>query len=551
MLTDNEITLIEEDKLNFESYAITICNTILKSKTPLTVGIHGEWGSGKSSLMKLVQVKIDEDEINKTIWFNAWKFDKTLDLRVALINRVLRKIESDIKNDKNLLAKVKLLSKRINWWGLGKKATTVGSLALGSMLTGLPLFAALSKPVKAGIDAKDIIPDKIIKEEDNANDIELIGEFEEKFQEIVSEYIKNNGRLVIFIDDLDRCIPEKAIEILESIKLFLNVENTVFVIGTDKKVIELGISQRYGQESFRTWGRDYIDKIIQVPFRIPPISIQDIREFINNLGNDAIAHHSEIISAVGDNPRKIKRLLNNFELQKELARTRNLIIDNHILAKLNVLEFRWIEFFEEFMSQMNDHNENILKIFLEYEELNDEERLREFRDENPNIKNYLLNSSLRKFIDEVPSLSAINNIEDYIFLTNTVIPKETYSDLNLSASFDNVKGKFGERNEGKNRKLTATVTGRTTLSRNKFRIDLKLESTDKINFPLTGTVTFHLHHTFKNSSIRIVNVENSKAKLTIYAYGAFTVGAVIDNENTSLELDLTTIPGAPMEFIEN
>ena len=109
-------------------------------------------------------------------------------------------------------------------------------------------------------------------------------QFEQAFRDALQLALGENGRLIVFVDDLDRCLPEQAIEVLEAIKLFLEVEGTVFVLGMDKEVVELGIQARYGA-MFHTGGiaraelpisgDAYLQKIVQIPFHLPPLVSDD------------------------------------------------------------------------------------------------------------------------------------------------------------------------------------------------------------------------------------------------------------------------------------
>jgi len=122
MLTDNEIRRITEDSLQFKAFAQTLEEIITTSETPITVGVYGAWGSGKTSLMRMTQDILEDRDKIKTVWFDAWKFDKTYDLRVALTHAILRKMKDDKSISPTLKDKVGKLLKRVNWLGLGKVA---------------------------------------------------------------------------------------------------------------------------------------------------------------------------------------------------------------------------------------------------------------------------------------------------------------------------------------------------------------------------------------------------------------------------------------------
>src|SRR3989337_475904 len=133
--------------------------------------------------------------------------------------------------------------------------------------------------------------------------------------------LKSGGkdfRVVIFIDDLDRCSPDKALEILESIKLFLGMEGFIFVVGLSYKTVTELITKAYTATGVK--GEDYIKKIIQIPIKIPTWSQESILDLIENKikknlheeYTDFLSQNSDMIARVVDyNPRQLKRFVNN------------------------------------------------------------------------------------------------------------------------------------------------------------------------------------------------------------------------------------------------
>ncbi|MBU7016027.1 MAG: tetratricopeptide repeat protein [Theionarchaea archaeon] len=400
MLTDNEIKRVNKDALGFKAWARTLKEIACSSETPITIGIYGKWGSGKTSLMRMTEDLLKRKRNVKTVWFDAWKFDKTLDLRVALINAVLRRIQNDCI-DESLRGKVGDLLKRVNWLGLGKIALSsflpIPPVALGGMGPSMEYF----------IRNPEDIPEKTQG---------LIGNFQNEFKELVERYIGNTGRLVVFIDDLDRCIPEKAIDILEAIKLFLNVEGTLFMIGADKKVIEGGILLKYGEKS-GNWGRNYLDKIIQIPVNLPPLRKDIItKKFILRLGiSEEIKKYANIIAEVGDNPRTIKRLLNRFEIQRVLARRKKLKVECNVMAKLVVIEFRWPDFYADLISIYSETQNNLVKMLKEIStdaDFEEGERLEEWK----TFKKYLNDKRLMKFLLEDEPVLVDIDLDHYVYM---------------------------------------------------------------------------------------------------------------------------------------
>ena len=421
MLTDNEIRRIEEDSLQFKAFAQTIGDIITTSETPITIGVYGTWGSGKTSLMRMTQDILKEGDKIKTVWFDAWKFDKTYDLRVALIHAILRRMEEDESATEELKDKVGELLKRVNWLGLGKAALSYIFPPLAILQGKEPL-----------LKNQEEIPGKTL---------ELIGDFEEEFKQLTKEYVGDEGRLVVFVDDLDRCISEKTIDILEAIKLFLNVPLSVFVIGADKKRIEEGIIEKYGEKS-EGWAGNYLEKIVQIPFTLPPLRKDVITEqFIQGLDISAeIKKYAPILAEVGDNPRTIKRLLNSFEVKRILAEKRELEIEEDILAKLAVIEFKWHDFYTDLIGIYSETETNLAKILKETSESDEAEREKKLK-EWKNLRKYFEDKGFMDFLEQAPLLWDVN-LGHYVYLARST------TELKESAvNYFNIAYSFGEKGE--------------------------------------------------------------------------------------------------------
>jgi tetratricopeptide (TPR) repeat protein len=421
MLTDNEIRRITEDSLQFKAFAQTLEEIITTSETPITIGVYGAWGSGKTSLMRMTQDILKDGDKIKTVWFDAWKFDKTYDLRVALIHAILREMKEDESATKELKDKVGELLKRVNWLGLGKAA-------LSSFFPPLAILQGKEPLLKN----HEEIPGKAL---------ELIGDFEDEFKELTKEYVGDEGRMVVFIDDLDRCISEKTIDILEAIKLFLNVRHSVFVIGADKGRIEEGIIAKYGKKS-ECWAGNYLEKIVQIPFPLPPLRKDVITEqFIQGLDISAeIKKYAPILAEVGDNPRTIKRLLNSFEVRRILAEKRELEIEENMMAKLAVIEFRWHDFYTTLIEIYAETEENLAITLKNISESNKAEREKTLK-ERETIKKYFEDERLMAFLGAEPSLCNVN-LDQYVYLLRSTTKLE-----GSATNYFNIAYSFGEKGE--------------------------------------------------------------------------------------------------------
>jgi len=388
--TDKEIREPKEDSLDFKWFAYTLRRVILSAETPITIGVYGEWGAGKTSVMWMTKESLKEEAI--TIWFNAWKYDKVYDLRVALIQTILK----EIAKDKNLAEKVQDFAKKVNWLSIAKIAT---SFVLGSPTVSIEDF---------------------LKQDEM---ISVISEFDNKFNELVKKYTKGKA-LVVFIDDLDRCLPEKSIDILEAIKLFLDAEGCVFVIGANKRVIEEGIKVRYKGMPFE--GTDYMEKIVQIPFNLPELSEEDAQGFIEKIAPQEIKEYKEIMAKIGGNPRRIKRVINKFILQSTLAEeTTKFKVDRRILAKLSVIELRWGKFYGDLIKYYDKDLKTslLLKELRELIDLKDDEKVKEKLKGYEMLRKYYEDKTLINFLNETPKLWEVN-LQPYIYLRKTATPDE-------------------------------------------------------------------------------------------------------------------------------
>jgi len=182
----------------------------------------------------------------------------------------------------------------------------------------------------------------------------------------VTDYIKNSlamlrnsevggnkdSRIVAFIDDLDRCTPDNALELLESIKTFFDIEGIVYVIGMDSNSINSIVKKKYGYDFSR--GFDYMQKIVQLHFEIPPWKGDDISDSVEQIiekglkGSEVLNEFKNtgklIVKAVESNPRQLKRFINNVILAKAVSN--ELPIDG--LIAVRALDFRreWNRFSE-------------------------------------------------------------------------------------------------------------------------------------------------------------------------------------------------------------
>lgn len=359
-----------KDLLGFDNY-IEVLESIIRDKqteTPLIIGIHGSWGSGKTSLMKMLADKLESDHI--CIWFNPWKYEKSEVLWRALLLAILAKMEE--KNfeptgkDKATVEDLELTLYRdieriqegrirIDLKKFGRGVIDLGlSLApIIGRIRELPFFLRSNqvRGVKSILDAVNRERVRVYK-----NKISSFEQFERRFGELITFIGQKTGRVIIFLDDLDRCLPEKAIEILESIKLYFEANSCIFVIGADLEIIEKGVMVKYRQiidtlmhgpyddeyrEMFKeALTKEYVEKIIQLPVSLNPI--EDPKRYVEGIAKEIDYERNAkwIGYGSGWNPRRVKRILNMFLFHKRLATKTNQQVDEKELGWITALMYK-------------------------------------------------------------------------------------------------------------------------------------------------------------------------------------------------------------------
>ena len=291
----------DHDRLNFGPYAKTLADIIAdpSTDTPLTIGVFGDWGRGKTSLMRMVQRGLEEQGKPsfpiRTVWFNAWLYSHQESLWRALISCVLGGVSGFNTLSDDARAALPHLEARLYPAGtpasgfLTMPAGVLAELQGASLppLMGLELLRRLAQREGRAKEAARLQELYADVEESEAltrrERIAALDVFRREFEDISRECIVDHGRLVVFVEDLDRCLPDKAVEVLEAIKLFLDVPGCVFVLGVAREVIEEGIRVRYKDYETKLDGAEYLEKIIQIPFALPPIAPESARAYVQQI----------------------------------------------------------------------------------------------------------------------------------------------------------------------------------------------------------------------------------------------------------------------------
>ncbi len=328
------------DALGFTDYARVLCGSLLGARGPMTVGVFGEWGSGKTSLMNLLRREFDDspDDRAVTVWFNAWRYESDQHPVLPLAGTILDAI----------------LEKK------GRLGTAAGALcdALRSVAFGFSLKGGVNIPLLAEAEV-DISADKVIERGERLKeqrktlgqtllDRSLYAGAFEGLKEAASKL--GNRKIVVFIDDLDRCLPGKAVPLLEAIKLLLSQNGFIFVLGLDREAIAHFISTHY-KGTHGVSGDRYLDKLFQLSFWIPDYA-QLIEAYASelikaHLGADVLEEFDPLLPVIGElcknNPRAVKRFINNVIVDQLIAARRedlaNIPVVHFALAR--ALQLHW------------------------------------------------------------------------------------------------------------------------------------------------------------------------------------------------------------------
>lgn len=319
LLTDRAIEHPDEDGLAFQSYARIISQAVQDTEGPFTIGIFGDWGAGKTSLMNLIKTELvgsNKSSGNASgnthnilpVWFNAWQFEKEDNPIIPLVGSIIAAFEQrpDFCD------------------ALGKDRKKTLKQGLQAALESLTLKADIKTPW-GGLEAA--LP---FKEFFDRLQYWNKGLYSRAYRELKDVRLLQGKKIVMFIDDLDRCLPDQAIKLLETVKLILAQPGFVFIIGLSYKVI-MGYlrylyKEKYGLAGFSS--DKYLEKIVQLPFYIPPQRDEKvITGFITGLLARVPEEYREVLEQItevigplhSNNPRAVVRYINNLMVWKNMA----------------------------------------------------------------------------------------------------------------------------------------------------------------------------------------------------------------------------------------
>ena len=358
-----------QDLLGFGEVADPIVEAVQRDRLdPVAIGLIGPWGSGKSTVLSLIDNRLSTDNSIVVVKTYPWEYDPSLDVKATLIGDVLQVIrgraEAEAGLEDDLMAAALKLAKRIKW------TKAVSLVAKTALTVSIPKWDDVTEIFDLGGDATD-----------SESDPTLVG-----FREEFADYLvaaKNVTRVVVLVDDLDRCLPESVVATLEGIKLFLSVPKMAFVVAADEAPVIDAIKARYEESDDKgEMSRQYLEKIVQIPVRVPNLGLasteaylalmlierhldtDQFRGLVSHVGQRRRAGETRLLEGhaitlgseaqsdlalaaelapvlyaqLSGNPRRLKRFLNAYWIRTNIAAARHVALEPAALAKLMVLE---------------------------------------------------------------------------------------------------------------------------------------------------------------------------------------------------------------------
>ena len=378
------------DLLAFGAVAETAVEAVLDDALdPVALGISGPWGSGKSTVLGLIEAELaargsgNGEERVLVIRTDPWGYDPDVGAKATLILEVLNALMAELgkqgDESEGVQGALKKLAKRVNWVKALKLA------ARTSITLQLPGIDDLSGLVNEADEEDDSEPRNL-------------DEFRQDFAELLADdQLRHLRRVVVLVDDLDRCLPDTVVDTLETMRLFLSVPKMSFVIAADEDRVADALRDRYPVDhgsagNAEEPARLYLHKIVQTTLRLPALSRFDteayllllllqgkVEEYLTQAQFEQIVEGCAELRVTAGNidsiripedldiaaemqfaarltpilyeklrgsPRRVKRFLNDLNVRSSIAERRGIELDVSVVAKLMVLELLLPEDFE-------------------------------------------------------------------------------------------------------------------------------------------------------------------------------------------------------------
>ena len=348
LLNDQPAGQVEDDPLGMADIAAGIASVLVASmrSSPFVLAVDAGWGMGKSTLLRQVENHLPDNPKIVKLRFNALTAEGENALE-GLIKAVLGEL------DRNVLRRwIRRLARQQRLMGIAWLAFEAAARFFGVTRMVDELWSRMAVDAKSRNELRGLIHGML------SDWISAAG-------------VGDPGRaLVVFIDDLDRCSDEVVVKICEAVKLYLDAPGLIFVMACDQSVLARGVasSARGGTGE----GRSYLEKIIQVAYRMPPPDEEQIRkliyEYAQESGTDSLINKTVadiLAEGTGRNPRRIKRIINSFVLEHRLDPAwRKLPLSSVQLFTAIILQHLYAPFYELLVSEETEGNP--IEEFLDY-----------------------------------------------------------------------------------------------------------------------------------------------------------------------------------------
>ena len=369
------------DLLGFED-VVDVVEAIVTRKDldPVTIGVNAPWGGGKTTVLQLLEERLEKRDDVLCLLVSPWEYDGKTDPTTALIDEVLGRLNAELEKRQTTGGRAReLLGKLRRRVKLAKAVKLAATTALTMTLPGVGSLIDLFDDS----DTPEASPDPTLQG------------FRKQFAEVMeSQDLAPLERVVVLVDDLDRSLPDTVVETLEAIKLFLSVKKMAFVLAADEENVAHAIARRLAITGQTITARLYMEKIVQVPVRVPALSREQTEEYLALLmlaDLDAVGEAVSRItstrpSAIGrltdrlgdvlptdrqadvalaerlapllhrqtaGNPRRLKRFLNAFWLRSSFAAARGADLDSQALAKLMLAELYYPDLFGQLLTWLS------------------------------------------------------------------------------------------------------------------------------------------------------------------------------------------------------
>jgi hypothetical protein len=349
----------EHPTLGFNLIATALATIVLTSEPRFAVGIFGGWGSGKSTLMDEIERHVVRDDRAIVVRFNAWRYEREPHLIVPLLDTIRGQLADQAalpSHEGPDGDRMRTIARRVG--RVVRALVRATSVQIGVAGVG-----------SVALDAGQVIDELSPPSEDVATAPQSLyfAAFTELAEAFADVERANVSRIVVFVDDLDRCLPTSALTMLESMKLFFDMPGFVFVVGLDERAVEAAVRTKFATpptrsdrpEVDRQIEREYLKKIFQVPYTLPtmaPRQLVDLLDWLDRHGRfsavqrqdlrDRVRRYLRYVASEGRiNPREIKRYLNAYTIRRMMRPD----LDPDTMLALQTIDFRgdWDEIYED------------------------------------------------------------------------------------------------------------------------------------------------------------------------------------------------------------